>query len=884
MNLKRLLSCAVVAAISATSFAATYAIWPAATEGEEQIPANFNYWWNFASEETNVDGIHAMRCWSANGSDAASSGWMINANTFDYTKIADLDLVFEARIDGPGSWLVRVTGGQDADATISIPRDGTFHTVRMNVKESFPSIYPNWLSGATNSTDAFPFALVGSGLNGESSIYFTNCRYESSVPMPSVTATVSDVTSNSARLSWDATFPEGYTNTRVMLDGEDVDGSEYVFNGLAPRTRYSHTVTVSGEYKGSVYSAGSSVEFTTPREEGSTSTWYGSSQLDGFSAEYSITYNPDKTLTVEATIETTKPVGKDNYNFHIYIGGDEWLKLYDDGSGVFSGTTTSTFEEGSTIGWEWYMPVDAGLYQEQNTYVAGSENEAPLSIRVSASVDETDCHSASISYSVTSQNPDYTVYYILNGGAAVKATGSPIKLSDLADGATYTIEIYAVTTDGDKDVESRHMELTFKTPAENAVDLVYSDLYSVELRNAFLIGEDETMRRSIFVTIPWSIVYKADGTAVYSADLSSIENVVGLVPQVWANHVFNNLTKNGESGLYEYNFGSQELDGEVMLSHYYAYSGGAADTRTEYTKWGMEKSGSELGEAVRLMAVASKNNVILNESLSLSITGIDEAGHYVASDDYVITVDGGPYTLDGNKLTLIDSKGVRHLTVNKDGLSTSIEVNGIASPESSNKAASLIGMTNSENVSGGTVENVTDSNLESQLEWRCNETEEHYFVLDLGKGEDKGYYIEAVEVLFEGAYASQFTVTLSNSVPAEISGGVSAYAAGDDVVFTNSSEGTSHTFVQDPDTTHRYVTLRTQKAFNTGYGIKLRNLAVHATDEKPSSTQTGVENVIVDNSEAPAEYYDLNGRRVANPSNGFYILRQGNKVSKVLVK
>lgn len=47
---------------------------------------------------------------------------------------------------------------------------------------------------------------------------------------------------------------------------------------------------------------------------------------------------------------------------------------------------------------------------------------------------------------------------------------------------------------------------------------------------------------------------------------------------------------------------------------------------------------------------------------------------------------------------------------------------------------------------------------------------------------------------------------------------------------------------------------------------------------------TGIENVSVDNAAAPAEYFDLNGRRVANPSTGIYIIRQGSNVSKVLVK
>lgn len=45
----------------------------------------------------------------------------------------------------------------------------------------------------------------------------------------------------------------------------------------------------------------------------------------------------------------------------------------------------------------------------------------------------------------------------------------------------------------------------------------------------------------------------------------------------------------------------------------------------------------------------------------------------------------------------------------------------------------------------------------------------------------------------------------------------------------------------------------------------------------------GVSDIVVD-ANAPKVYYNLQGVEVANPANGLYIVRQGNKVSKVLVK
>ena len=47
--------------------------------------------------------------------------------------------------------------------------------------------------------------------------------------------------------------------------------------------------------------------------------------------------------------------------------------------------------------------------------------------------------------------------------------------------------------------------------------------------------------------------------------------------------------------------------------------------------------------------------------------------------------------------------------------------------------------------------------------------------------------------------------------------------------------------------------------------------------------QVSVDNVVID-SEAPVEYYNLQGIRVNNPSAGIYIRKQGNKTSKIIIK
>ncbi|MDE7154652.1 MAG: chitobiase/beta-hexosaminidase C-terminal domain-containing protein [Muribaculaceae bacterium] len=47
---------------------------------------------------------------------------------------------------------------------------------------------------------------------------------------------------------------------------------------------------------------------------------------------------------------------------------------------------------------------------------------------------------------------------------------------------------------------------------------------------------------------------------------------------------------------------------------------------------------------------------------------------------------------------------------------------------------------------------------------------------------------------------------------------------------------------------------------------------------------SGVEAVTVENENAPVEYYNLQGVRVQNPENGLFIRRQGNSVSKIIIR
>ena len=74
-----------------------------------------------------------------------------------------------------------------------------------------------------------------------------------------------------------------------------------------------------------------------------------------------------------------------------------------------------------------------------------------------------------------------------------------------------------------------------------------------------------------------------------------------------------------------------------------------------------------------------------------------------------------------------------------------------------------------------------------------------------------------------------------------------------------------------------YISIRPGKGYST---TKLRNYEVSDEDKE----HTAIDSVTGDtDADAPVEYYNLQGMRVANPEGGIFIRRQGNRVTKVMV-
>lgn len=110
-----------------------------------------------------------------------------------------------------------------------------------------------------------------------------------------------------------------------------------------------------------------------------------------------------------------------------------------------------------------------------------------------------------------------------------------------------------------------------------------------------------------------------------------------------------------------------------------------------------------------------------------------------------------------------------------------------------------------------------------------------------------------VLVVFRGKWGAGVTPTADKNPEV----GARVIIHGDILIYTDSKTGAQ------------------TKEVNTGNEI--------VSYEAPGSFD-GVEDIVADDANAPVEYYNLQGVRVANPENGLYIRVQGKKATKVLVR
>ncbi len=508
-------------------------------------------------------------------------------------------------------------------------------------------------------------------------------------------------------------------------------------------------------------------------------------------------------------------------------------------------------------------------------------------ISLSASVSNVTSHTADISYSLVLANITEDKVKVYLGDRVIT---NPYTIAGLSQVTEYTHTLKAVAEVDGRTIESNEEIITFTTERDETQGLVWNGLADGMLTNAYYEGEDETMRRSLPVSIEVVAVYNTDKTMTFTATLKSARAIAGVNGmQIVAvsdprgeNQPDHAAMVAAGNGSYTITTDGTYEEGARMAWFNFAptYEGGvfnAISFSGDIYKVGNTQAPVAVGEPASLeLAVGRINRV--GQSVPVSAAAKDAAGHYVFATPIELSVDGQAFSIDGFVLTAIE-RGVATLTAHSGNLTkTANLISAMTSNAVELEAANYAASQYMDNIA-----NCYDNNEGTWGTWACDDTEEHWLVLDMGDIHD----VQGVELIWEGAMAKEYTLTLSQSPVVEIpeAATMAAREAATDHVFTvtdgdNTAEATYRMHSLATGYNARYITLQTQKAVNKDWGgIKLKE--IHAYGALQPS---GVADVAVE-AEGEVEYYNLQGVRVEGKlAPGLYIRRQGNAASKILVR
>lgn len=911
--MKKMLVAALLAAATFSAGATKYVVLShdALKADEVQIPCNYYAWEGTYTPEngatvddaTAPDGGAEVRTLTNKG--WFGGGWESKGAEFDFTQISsgNYDMVFSIKTDLPEDlnelWIQFNNTSKGVklqpDIRNMIVRDNEWHTYRLNLRENFANV----LNSVAAGDNLYCFTFGGTSIAGKT-VAISDVYFEPAEEKPAITATAQNITMTSAEIAYTVALPETLTgaNVEVLLDGNATTASPIALTGLTAGAKYTHTLVAKATLNGkTLESAPVEVSFSTLRDPSVTPVWYGAVDkiFKSGNNEYPVTINyqlianADNTLTIELEMigyEKVPGAILPSFNTKAKNGALEEKTCTKVEAEKYTCTTTQTFNYGDEFDrLDTFVAFALGSdINDMKTYTYGAANE-PIGLKPSIKAEAADVtfNSAVINYTVTLPKglEGAEVEVKLNGETA---SASPISLTGLTENTEYTYTLVAVATLNGETYTSTEAKVTFKTPREGAVATHVWRIANGLLNNTFKVGEDAaTSRRQNPVSTKAEFVYNTDKTITIHFTISGHEQIVGFVPEVNIAGEFSGslVNKQDEQGVYTWTTTKTFEEGDNIHPYcWYAYDGGV--TGVDFTsdfKAGDESAEVFYGEAVRPVLSAPKTITTCNDKTPFVAYLVDEQGNFILSEkpELSLTDNTAAASLDGDFITLT-GRGAATLVATCGDATAELTFNCYTSAAATNKTDKAT-ITASETATND-AKFAIDGNEGTQLEFNCAETEEHTIGINL----DSVYEVEMIELVWEGASATHYTVTLSVTGTA-----AERRAAAEPTVFTvTDGEGgagvTARKYLYNDDLSTikaDNVTINTTKAFNAGWGIKLKEARVYA---RPAS-QTGIEAIDVE-AEGAVRYFDLRGVEVnaENLTPGLYIRRTATSATKVLVK
>lgn len=595
--------------------------------------------------------------------------------------------------------------------------------------------------------------------------------------------------------------------------------------------------------------------------------WYGNAEWTSgnltVTFNYTLTALENNHLQVDATIEGLDKVpGLAVLQMQIGVGG--WTNAFknEDGSYTWVSLDNPTFELGNTVApLHFYFPYESGgvVNQAIDGYKFGAANEKPVKEilpKLTAKAQNITANSAEIAYEVTlpEELTGATVKVYLNDA---EATASPIALTGLTPSTDYSYTMKAVATKDGQDYTGKEVKVEFKTNRDATAAKVWHTIKDGFINNAYLAGEDPaTSRRSIPISIETAISYNVDGTVTIQAVPHCQGNIVGLV---WkANVCVQGHDKiemmTNVDGKFTYTTAATfDEDAQLYVYYFPAYDGG--DTRLDVYGYqtGLENDAVAYGEPASIEMSGVPATMIVNESYNVSSIVKDNNGHYLVEKAADCTVEA-PFTLVDGVLTAT-AKGTGHITATCETATSDIALECFLDSD----AQGVHAINATYEADGGVNAALAfDGNEETQIEWAPETGAEHYVTVTL----EKEYQIQAVQLVWEGASAKEYTVTLT---PAAAAGAMQKAAAEPKVFVVNDGAGGAgmtprkNLYNADFSTIPAQTVKLETKAAATVWGIKLKEMKVMGSEKKDGTV--GVEAVEL-TPDTIVDVYNLQGVRV----------------------
>lgn len=597
-------------------------------------------------------------------------------------------------------------------------------------------------------------------------------------------------------------------------------------------------------------------------------TWYGHIEKDAtvssdtytIAIDYAVTALEGNKLQVDATMEN---IDKLPYpNLQMQITGGTWVTAVKNADGSYTWTTGElSVNLGDVINpLQFYFAYQPGLFDYSIAdYKFGAANEKPVKEilpKLTAKAQNITANSAEIAYEVTlpEELTGATVKVYLNDA---EATASPIALTDLTPSTDYSYTMKAVATKDGQDYTGKEVKVEFKTNRDAAAAKVWHTIKDGFINNAYLAGEDPaTSRRSIPVSIETAISYNVDGTVTIQAVPHCQGNIVGLV---WkANVCVQGHDKiemmTNVDGKFTYTTAATfDEDAQLYVYYFPAYDGG--DTRLDVYGYrtGLENDAVAYTDPASIEINGLPDAMVVNESYNVSSIVKDNNGHYLVEKAADCTV-AAPFTLVDGVLTAT-AKGIGNITATCGTATSNIALECFLDSD----AQGVHALNATYEADGGVDAALAfDGNEGTQIEWAPETGAEHYVTVTL----EKEYQIQAVQLVWEGASAKEYTVTLT---PAAAAGAMQKAAAEPKVFTVTDGVGGAgmtprkNLYNADFSTIPAQTVKLETKTAATGWGIKLKEMKVMGSEV--AKTPTGVEAIDV-TPDTIVDVYNLQGVRV----------------------